>query len=291
MSRILRWPWAQGVLWVAGVFSLLIGAGGDFGTNWGAVVAGAVFVAAAIALAFLRTFRKKTEPASIPSPVAAAPLTNEQRLKRSRRTRFVVASIVVFAVSIAIFSTARKFSRFLDVYENIAINSTRAEVRYRLGPPPMVLGELESGEFPGRPGYYTDRAVDPLNAMPEGTDPDDYDIWSYGHTSDSDQELMIEFDEAGLATEVSCMQMNNPYSSCSPLFGVRIGDSEEEMIARLGHPNSERISGPSKIIRYTDIGVEFTLTRGRVYRLTLTREKGEAHSIFLRYVRGWFSWW
>ena len=51
-AKSCRGPGPQAALWLVGIFAMLAGAGGDYGPNWGAIVVGAVFVAAAIALGF-----------------------------------------------------------------------------------------------------------------------------------------------------------------------------------------------------------------------------------------------
>lgn len=64
LKRILSWPWAQALLWVVGILALLIGAGGDYGTNWGPISVGGILIGAAIALGFLRLQRQRLERAA-----------------------------------------------------------------------------------------------------------------------------------------------------------------------------------------------------------------------------------
>lgn len=290
MAKILKWPWAQLALWIVGVFALLIGAGGDYGPNWGAIVAGAVFVAAAIALAFLRVLRKKHEPSANPAEVRP-PLTGEEHRKRRGRTRLVSILVMIVAIALALTVSGNSFLQRLRTYEDVTVNTSRGDVLYRLGYPPIVLGDLEGGANPFRSVYYTDQRRDPRNAMPAGTEPNDYRSWSYEARNSYSPDLTVEFDADGRVVEVACIQLESARGYCSPLFGIRVGDTEEAMIARLGQPNQARLSGVAKIVRYNDIGAEFTLTRGRVYRLTLLRAKGSSDSIFTRYLRGWLSWW
>lgn len=290
MAKILKWPWAQLALWIVGVFALLIGAGGDYGPNWGAIVAGAVFVAAAIALAFLRVLKKKHEPSAKPAEVSQ-PLSEEERRKRRSRTRLVSLLTMVVAIAIALTISGNNFLHRLRTYADVTVNTTRGDVLYRLGYPPIVLGDLEGGGNPFRSVYYTDQRRDPRNAMPAETEPNDYNSWSYEARNSYSPDVTVEFDGEGRVTEVACIQLESTRGYCAALFGVRVGDTEEAMIARLGRPSEARLSGVAKIVRYEDIGAEFTLTRGRVYRLTLLRDKGSTFSIFARYLRGWLSWW
>jgi len=74
--KLLNWPWAQATLWVIGILAMLVGAGGDYGPNWGSIVVGAVFVAAAIALGFLRLQRQRLERTGSGSIDTAAADTN-----------------------------------------------------------------------------------------------------------------------------------------------------------------------------------------------------------------------
>src|ERR1043165_8177042 len=64
IRRVMSWPWAQAILWPIGLLALLGGASDTYGTNWGALLVGAILIAAAIALAFLRLFRRRLEQTS-----------------------------------------------------------------------------------------------------------------------------------------------------------------------------------------------------------------------------------
>ncbi|MGE0663858.1 MAG: hypothetical protein AB7P05_12755 [Hyphomonadaceae bacterium] len=154
--------------------------------------------------------------------------------------------IVTIVIALALSVTANNFSERLRVYEGVNVNTSRGDVLYRLGYPPIVLGDIEGGDYPGRRVYYTNRRRNPRNAMPEGTEPNDYHTWSYEARNSYSPDLTIEFDTAGRVTEVSCIQLGSRRGQCSPLFGVRVGDDEEAMIARLGSPTESRLSGVAK---------------------------------------------
>ena len=55
------------------------------------------------------------------------------------------------------------------------------------------------------------------------------------------------------------------------------------MIKKWGKPDRVKRDGVSKTIRYDDIGVEFLLSKGRVYGLSVLKEKGESFQIMKRF--------
>ena len=55
--------------------------------------------------------------------------------------------------------------------------------------------------------------------------------------------------------------------------GIANGDSEETILA-LGDPTNSSIDGVSKTIEYADIGVKFTLIKGRVYMCEMSEPTG-----------------
>ena len=289
MNKLLRWPWAQAALWVVGVLALLIGAGNDYGPNWGAIALGAVFVAAAIALAFLRVLRKRHEPAPAQNE---APARSPQELRqRQGRRRLMMAAIILLLAGSGLTITAQNFSKHLQRYEGVAMNATRADVLYLRGYPPVVLSDIQGPNGGWQSVYYTDRLRDPRNAMPEGKRHEDYHFWNYEARQSYEADVTIKFDAHDRVENVSCIRLEDARGTCSPLFGVRLDDSEEAVVARLGNPTSANLDGVAKFLTYEDIGAEYTLTRGRVYRMRLRRDKGPAAPLIIRYFRGWLSWW
>ena len=57
------------------------------------------------------------------------------------------------------------------------------------------------------------------------------------------------------------------------LAGVSDGDSEQEVIRKLGPPDASSIEGVTKRLHYRTPGIWFTLTKERVYMLGINDPK------------------
>ena len=213
--------------------------------------------------------------------------------KIALRTAFV-AVVVAISTSTAIFYVRyRAFEAGLTRYRDITIGASRKEVLYRLGYPESVLGPSvvvsdseakAKGTWPGswQPVYYTDPKHEPNESMPDGKVIDDFDEWVYG---DGPQDFTVGF-SADRVRSLTCMDDSPSRAStnCNAVAGVSIGDSEERVRQLLGKPTRYKYDGVTKTISYDDIGLEFVLTKGRVYMITVKDGMGGVSHVLRRFV-------
>ena len=82
---------------------------------------------------------------------------------------------------------------------------------------------------------------------------------------------------------------HRPTHLCPALAGIRAGDTEEHVRFVLGSPMRVSYNSVSKTTRYDDLGVEFVLTQGHVYGLTLfAAPRHRFATFFHRYIRAAF---
>jgi hypothetical protein len=200
----------------------------------------------------------------------------------------IIAAAISLTVLACLLVGFVRFMKQLDSYYHVRLGDDREEVLYRLGSPPFVLGEPEKGDW----GYwqkvfYTDNS-DPKNAMPADKSINDFYSWSYRPDSSviGTGSITVMFAKVEKQVRsISCMDDEfRPAGVCPDLVGVAIGDSEEDVQRKLGEPMRFKRDGVSKTLRYDDIGVEFLLTKGKVYQLRKVQPNGPVGQIALRYL-------
>ncbi|ANT49756.1 hypothetical protein [Mesorhizobium amorphae] len=186
-------------------------------------------------------------------------------------------------------SAYRDFMRDLNTYQGVKLGDSMDETKYALGYPPFVVGPPESGtpdkpapDFQFSPIYQTD-GNDPKNAMPDGKKVGDFLGWQYEET---DHRIDLSFDpETKRISEIGCYANSsvngNTKQLCPALFGIDSNSSEDEVLAKLGSPDAQKIEGASKSLRYDEIGLEVTLSKRRVYMLSKTYPVGSSIGWFL----------
>jgi hypothetical protein len=164
----------------------------------------------------------------------------------------------------------------------IRLSDSRPEVMYRLGVPTYVLDDDASTDK-WMLMYQVD-GTDPVNRMPEGTKVEDYREWEYDEAPDrSTPRFQVTFDEQGNVEALTWISTDYG-ASWGPVARVRSGDSEEKLRS-LGVPTKESIDGVSKRMEFADLGLAFTLTKGRVYMVEIRRHESNFFSTARRYVR------
>ena len=76
---------------------------------------------------------------------------------------------------------------------------------------------------------------------------------------------------------------SNSTSGWGPVAGVKYGDNEEDIL-RLGSPTNVSIKDATKTIKYTDIGLSFYLTKGKVYMVVYKSPTNGTAAIIYRYI-------
>lgn len=169
-----------------------------------------------------------------------------------------------------------RFDRFDQQRQNylgLRLGATMAEAEYVLGYPEYVGEPLK--DQPSWSSYLQTDGEDPKNLMEKGRKPQDYPEWNY-ETQKNRKGVHFEMGRQR-ADEISCMALDkiNP-RACPTLFGIRIGRTEEAVLSALGRPDSANIEGGVKTITYGTLGLELSLAKGTVYRMTKRRSSGPA---------------
>jgi hypothetical protein len=156
-------------------------------------------------------------------------------MRLNRKAVALGVGLLLFSLGAVIFQNTAQFMSGLRSYSDVRLTDAKADVLYRLGYPPFVLGESEKvpdmGEGYWQQIYNTDAKVDPKNAMPEGKKIQDFDEWSYpiGDQSHGTASTNVTFDHAtNKVTSVSCINTADiPLQPCPSLAGINFGDTEE----------------------------------------------------------------
>jgi hypothetical protein len=150
-------------------------------------------------------------------------------------------------------------------YAGIRIGMTPDEVMYIKGFPPTVFGEpRDDGDWKGfQPAIET-------KDLEKGKRVQDYRDWSYGPPN---SRIDIKFNEAKDAVIAVQCYSGDRLGSCPSIAGVTDGDSEKEVIRRLGNPDTSRIEGVTKTMAYRNLGITLKLEKERVYLLAVHDRK------------------
>ena len=173
-------------------------------------------------------------------------------------------------------------------YAKIQLSNSKDEVKYRLGVPDDVIDDVCTVEsFGCAYRMYIVDGSDPKNVIPEGKIFGDFNRWTYYQKlADGSRTGYVEIDfdqKTEKVSEISCFASeaettaHNPFVcdiiaySKSPEDSIAIGMTEEELKKKLGEPTSEelRADSPTKIIIYKNLNLEFSLTKQKIYRISV----------------------
>jgi hypothetical protein len=207
------------------------------------------------------------------------------------RFRSFVALLLGCAVLFAIIAYLdfRSFKVDTLSYSGITFGDTREAILDRFGSPDFVLAPAATSE------PQTSRSSDARSwvrfyyarsEIPPNKKVEDYNEWGF-NASDDRAELTIEFEpQAGRVNRITCAAINTGVGKhCSSLFGIRIGDTEPSILRKLGKPDSQKFYGATKTLEYADVGVDFTLGKQDVYRISSFSPKGDTNAIRRRYLQ------
>jgi hypothetical protein len=166
--------------------------------------------------------------------------------------------------------SAFRFVGSLNQYCGVYANDNRKEVLYRLGFPPTVVGPPEKVDFGMASPVYATDTTDPKLKMPDGKKVNDFPQWTYSPSDDVS--IDVAFTPTDAIESITCM--TGHAGGCPNLAGVAFGDTEEDVVRKLGkHHASFMLTGVSKRMRFDDLGVEIFLTKNRVYRMSLLGQR------------------
>jgi hypothetical protein len=149
-------------------------------------------------------------------------------------------------------------------YAGLRLGISPDEVMYIKGYPPEVFGAAEKdGEWPGQPVIETKN-------LEKGRRVQDYKDWAYeGRLNRID----VTFNAEKTAVVVIECYSHDRQRRCPSIAGVTDGDSEREVIRKLGAPGTSRITGVTKFISYPDVGIHLWLEKERGYMLGVNDRK------------------
>jgi YD repeat-containing protein len=157
-------------------------------------------------------------------------------------------------------------------YSGIIFGSLRSDVLYMMGEPTWVRSSS--------PPEWRKAETSTIGAFQQ---------WAY--TLNDAGRVTVEFDTNGRVSRITCLDKPGSYrASCPSLVGLNINDHEDDILKRLGAPERQHFVGTTKILYYSDIGVEFQLTRSRVYGITLLQGNGGGIAKFGRFVNTLTPW-
>jgi hypothetical protein len=176
--------------------------------------------------------------------------------------RTAVALLALIALGGLTFSASYLWDRLpasiQTDYAGLRLGMDQNEVRYIKGHPPTVFGEEEME------GDQKWRKVVQTKDLLKGERVEDYAEWSYDIAGGR---LDVEFNPAKTAIIVISCYSTDRLKRCPPVVGLYDGDAEQEVVRKLGKPDKARISGVTKSLYYSKLGLFFNLEREQVYML------------------------
>ena len=173
----------------------------------------------------------------------------------------IVGVIGVVAGGIYVWDRFRPVPKQTE-YAGLRLGMTMDETKYIKGFPSQVYKELE-GERKGL------RRMIALKELEKGKKIEDYNLWGYENTS---YRIDLDFDKNKLIV-IRCYS-GDKLERCPPVGGIRDGDSEQQVVKKLGQPFAASIEGVTKKMWYPDVGAFFYLSQETVYILGI---KDTAH--------------
>lgn len=209
-----------------------------------------------------------------------------QQFKKMRR--FVLAAgvfLILLGIALTVNSQYHAFFQSIRAFNGIELQAPRSEVLYRLGIPNYVLGEPEyDSTFEGymQPVYELDASSKDPNALPNGKSYKDFQEWMYSEANGISR-LTIQIDSTNHVKSLEWFHSECNQTAWGPVAGVRCGD-DESVVMNLGKPSTVSVKDVSKTVKYADIGVTFTLTKGKVYMVRTHAVKLSKWVVFKRFL-------
>ena len=221
-----------------------------------------------------------------PGPAVIAETAIKVRRKRRRRRRMplrivVLSTLAIFVIIAAaasiiagfsfLESTPPKLARQTD-YAGLRLGMSPIEVIYAKDTPHAVSQREEIVEFNSNDDIPK---VDLQLKLEAGKAISDYRHWDYQMTHPTsgivERLLDVNFnsDRTALVT-IRCIAYDDFYGRCPSIAGVIDGSTEQDVIQRLGPPNSTEIKSGIKVLTYRTLGIGLRLRKERVYLLSIT---------------------
>ena len=171
--------------------------------------------------------------------------------KRLALLTSVAFALIFFTIlGLALFENdSKKQSEYLD----LALGMTKAEVIYIKGTPTNV-SNIAIGDG--------DKKVVKTESIEGGLRIEDFNYWKYN--GDKEQHIDVVFDKDGREViGIGCYSRSR--RSCPSILSISTGSSEEDVLRRLGEPDTEDITNGVKTMSYKDSNVLVNLKQEKVY--------------------------
>lgn len=185
-----------------------------------------------------------------------------QSLLRDRRVGPALAGVMTLAALAYLASAWLLFSSDAGGFANAYVGASPQEVLYFVGRPDRVKSAgSEQWSAPSDPSKSSD--------------------WLYDRKS---ARLRIQFDPAtGGVDRILCSSVRKQAAAdCPSPFGVAVGDSEIQLLDRIGQASRERLNNGSKLMHYDELGYEFRLDN---FFVTAISYRGAGPSTWDRLIR------
>lgn len=181
-----------------------------------------------------------------------------------------LVTVSLLAVSVAVLFAYRQYENRLvrqTRYYDVALGMTQDDVIYTKGYPPNVYGAPEPLS-PGKPELGFMLPVIDADKLEKNKTVKDYGEWSYPDAINSSDRLDIWFSpKTKRVSKITCFSEGY---HCRDILGIAGGTTEEEAMERLGHPARKELSGVSKTLEYPSLNISLTLSKKKVYMLSVT---------------------
>jgi len=200
------------------------------------------------------------------------------------RLILLVATVILIGLGLHYWHLYSSFSSSLKSLYGVKLDVQQDEVIYRLGVPEDVIGKAEFNSFYGdfvSRVYTVDPGTDTVNALPKGKSYKDFSEWTY--STETGSRLSIEFDSSRGIKALTWYHDECDGAAWPSVANIKCGDGEEKVL-ELGRPTRIKLNGVSKSISYADIGVKYTLSKGKVYMVEINKAKSGKMAIFKRFL-------
>jgi len=161
-------------------------------------------------------------------------------------------------------------------YAGLRLGMSPQDVLYIKGYPSGVADE-PSGVVDEAPKQNPFAAYISTDKLKPGKSVDDYRQWWYERSHDGS--ISVTFNpEKTAVIAIECLSLDL-IGRCPSLAQVFHGDSEQEVIRKLGPPDASRFEGVLKSLSYRTLGIELTLETERVIKLSINDPKYEPFKI------------
>jgi hypothetical protein len=178
--------------------------------------------------------------------------------KKFNRNKILLIGTLVAIFSLSFyFLNPMKPNKALS-FHGVSLGMDMKEVEYILGSPELAWEEIKStGKVSSKDSsdvIYMVLPVDEDKVKKSKNQFYDFFYWSYVK---SGEDLMITFNQNKVVKSISCNSSSN-LNVCE-IYGLKLNDTEESVINRLGSPSSSSINNGYKFLEFKELNLRANL--------------------------------